>query len=75
MILQKQNRPETRNGSWMRYMGMASQFFISIGVFLAIGWKLDKLFNFSTPFLIWVLPLLIIIASLIKLIKDTSTKK
>jgi hypothetical protein len=59
----------------MRYMGLASQFFISIGIFLAIGWKLDKLFHFSTPLLIWVLPLLIIIASLIKLIKDTSTKK
>ena len=75
MISQKQKKPEANNRSWMRYMGMASQFFISIAIFLAIGWKLDKLFDFSTPFLIWVLPLLIIIASLIKLIKDTSTKK
>jgi len=75
MISQKQNKPENDNRSWMRYVGMATQFFISIAVFLAIGWKLDKFFVFSTPFLIWVLPLLIIIASLIKLIKDTSTKK
>jgi F0F1-type ATP synthase assembly protein I len=75
MISQKQNKPEANNRSWMRYMGLASQFFISIAIFLGIGWKLDKLFDFSTPFLIWVLPLLIIIASLIKLIKDTSTKK
>jgi len=75
MKSQKQIKPDANNRTWMRYMGMASQFFISIGIFLAIGWKLDGLFDFSTPFLIWVLPLLIIIASLIKLIKDTSTKK
>jgi F0F1-type ATP synthase assembly protein I len=75
MVSQKHNKPESNDKSLMRYMGLASQFFISIGIFLAIGWKLDKLFHFSAPFLIWVLPLLIIIASLIKLIKDTSIKK
>jgi len=75
MISQKHNKPEANDRSWMRYIGLASQFFISIGIFLAIGWKLDKLFIFTTPFLIWLLPLLIIIASLIKLIRDTSTKK
>lgn len=75
MTSQKHDKHGANDRSLMRYMGLASQFFISIGIFLAIGWKLDKLFLFTTPFLIWVLPLLIIIASLIKLIKDTSTKK
>lgn len=63
------------NTSLMRYMGLATQFFVTIGVGLWIGSKLDQYFSFNTPVLIWVLPLLIVVSSLIKIIIDTNKKK
>jgi hypothetical protein len=36
---------------------------------------LDKFFSFRTPVLIWVLPLMIVVSSLIKIIIDTNKKK
>lgn len=59
----------------MRYMGLATQFFVTIGVGLWLGSKLDEYFSFGTPVLIWVLPLLIVVSSLIKIIIDTNKKK
>ena len=66
---------EESNTSLMRYMGLATQFFVTIGVGLWVGSKLDKFFSFRTPVLIWVLPLLIVVSSLIKIIIDTNKKK
>ena len=66
---------EGPNSSLMRYMGLATQFFFSIGVGLWVGSKLDQYFSFGKPILIWVLPLLIVVSSLIKIIIDTNKKK
>jgi len=66
---------EGPNSSLMRYMGLATQFFVSIGVGLWLGSKLDQYLSFDTPLLIWVLPLLIVVSSLIKIIFDTNKKK
>jgi hypothetical protein len=71
----KKNKGEGSNTSLMRYMGLATQFFVSIGVGLWVGSKLDKYFSFGVPVLIWVLPLLIVVSSLIKIIIDTNKKK
>lgn len=56
------------------YMGLATQFFISIGVGLWIGSKIDDYFSIQRPLFIWVLPLLIVVSSLIKIIIDTNKK-
>jgi len=66
---------EGSNTSLMRYMGLATQFFVSIGVGVWLGSKLDQYFSFDIPVLIWVLPLLIVVSSLIKIIIDTNKKK
>jgi F0F1-type ATP synthase assembly protein I len=58
-----------------RYMGLATQFFVSIGIGLWVGLKLDDYLSFSTPVFIWILPLLIVVSSLIKIIIDTNKKK
>jgi F0F1-type ATP synthase assembly protein I len=63
------------NSSLMRYMGLATQFFVTIGVGLWIGSKLDQYLSFNTPVLIWILPLIIVVSSLIKIIIDTNKKK
>ncbi len=69
MSLQNKKMP---NSDWMKYAGLASQFFITIAVMLFIGWKIDSYFSIKTPFLIWLLPLLSIVAILIKMIKETN---
>jgi RND superfamily putative drug exporter len=48
---------------------------ISIAVALWLGWKLDGFFSFQSPWLIWILPLLVVVSLLIKIIIDTSKKK
>ena len=69
MSLQNKKAPSP---DWMRYMGLASQFFITIGIMLFIGWKIDDYFALKTPILVWVLPLISIIAILVKMIKETN---
>ena len=70
----KNNHQKESKLSLMRYMGLATQFFISIGVGLWIGAKMDEYFSIQSPLFIWVLPLLIVVSSLIKIIIDTNKK-
>lgn len=56
----------------MKYMGLGAQFFATILIALLLGWKADDFFGLTTPVLIWVLPLLAIVGTLIKIIKETS---
>lgn len=58
----------------MRYMGLATQFFAIIAIALFFGSKIDDFFVFENPWFIWVLPLVVIIFTLLKLILDTSKK-
>jgi hypothetical protein len=60
---------------WMKYLGLGAQFFVSIGLMLALGWKLDQWVGLKTPVFIWVLPLLVIVYMLVKLIIETNKKK
>lgn len=60
--------------SWMKYMGLGMQFFISILLTLLAGWKADEFFNFSGALLIWILPLLAVLFNLIKIVMDTQKK-
>ena len=63
------------NNQLLKYAGMATQFFVAIGLGLYVGKKLDKLFSFTKPILIWVVPLLLIIVSIYKVAKETAPKK
>jgi len=62
------------NRELLKYAGMGMQFLLSIALGIFIGLKSDNWLNFSFPLLVWLLPLLIIIALTIKIIKDTSKK-
>ena len=63
------------NTSLWKYAGLATQFFIAIGLAVFFGLKLDEWLSFQNPLLVWVLPLTIIIAIIFKIVKDTSVKK
>jgi F0F1-type ATP synthase assembly protein I len=73
-IIKKKKDKGQSSVSAMRYLGLASQLFISIGVGLWLGWKLDGFFSFQSPWLIWILPLVIVVSSLIKIIIDTNKR-
>ena len=55
-------------------MSLGGQIFASIVLMLALGWKLDQWLGFKNALLIWMLPLAIIIAILVKLIIETNKK-
>jgi membrane protein DedA with SNARE-associated domain len=66
---------EKPKNSLMQYAGFAAQL---AGVLLAAvfaGKWVDKHTGIGFPILIWLLPLLVLIVLLIKVVKDTSTKK
>ncbi|MEO8568739.1 MAG: hypothetical protein ABI419_06375 [Ginsengibacter sp.] len=63
------------NKQLMRYGGLAMQFFVSIGLALFIGMKADGWIKMSFPLFVWLLPLLIIVAIIYRLIKETSARK
>lgn len=54
---------------------MATQFLVAIAVAVYAGSVLDNALAISKPFSIWLLPLFLITAIIIKIIRDTSTKK
>lgn len=62
------------NASLWQYAGMASQFLVSIGLGVIIGYKLDAWIKTRIPLLIWLLPLLIIIGTIFRMAKDTWKK-
>lgn len=67
--------PGNQNRDLLRYAGLATQMFVVLGVGVFIGIKLDKWLNTGFPILVWTIPLVIIIALIYKLIKETGTKK
>ncbi|HZF65059.1 MAG TPA: AtpZ/AtpI family protein [Chitinophagaceae bacterium] len=59
----------------MRYAGLGMQIFVSLGLAVFIGVKLDKWLKLAIPVFAWVLPLIVLCAMVYKLIKDTSKQK
>jgi hypothetical protein len=53
----------------VKYLGLATQLMVSLGLAVFGGLKLDKWLSFSTP-----LPLLVLVVMIWQIIKDTSKK-
>jgi hypothetical protein len=56
--------------STMRYVGLGSQMMAALLVAVWGGWKLDKIIGWKFPVLLLLLPLLALIVTLWKLIKE-----
>jgi hypothetical protein len=63
------------NNLLWQYAGLASQLMITLLLALYLGDWMDKKLGIAFSLLVWVLPLLVLVATFIKLIKDTSKKK
>ncbi|WP_207492715.1 AtpZ/AtpI family protein [Aridibaculum aurantiacum] len=59
----------------MKYAGLTMQIMVALALAVFAGIKLDEWFEFSTPLLVWLLPLLIVVVMMWQVIKDTSKQK
>jgi len=66
--------PNKGNSDLTKYLGLATQIMVSLGLSVFLGIKLDKWLSFSTPLFVWILPLLVLVGMIWKIIKDTSKK-
>ena len=67
------NEPNNKNLLW-KYAGLATQFLVGIGIAVYAGLKIDEWLKIKMPLAVWVLPLLLIIAVIIKVVKDPAKK-
>ena len=65
---------KTDNSQLWKYAGMVMQFFVSIGIAVFLGLKIDQWLKFKMPVAAWILPLLVIIGIIIKVFRDTARK-
>lgn len=59
----------------MRYASLGTQIFVSLGLAVFVGYKIDDWLNVPLPLLVWTLPLVVLSMMIYKLIKDTSKRK
>jgi len=59
----------------MQYLSFAWQLIAGIAIFVYLGMQVDKWMNTKTPLMVWIFPLLVIIAMMIKVIRDTTNRK
>ncbi len=70
-MLQSGNK---KNNQLMQYAAMGTQLTVALLLSVWLGMKLDKWLKFIIPIFVWALPLVIIIAFIVKLIRDTFRK-
>jgi uncharacterized membrane protein len=72
-MYQKQKHNKT-NSELMRYAGLGSQIFVSLGIAVFAGYKADQWMKVPIPLLVWILPLVVVCMIIYKLIKETSKR-
>jgi len=58
----------------MKYAGLGMQIFVSLGLAVFAGYKIDKWINMRFPVFVWVLPLIVLFLMIFKLIRETSKR-
>ena len=66
---QSQNK---NNKDLLRYASLGTQIFAALAIAVFVGLKIDKWLKPPIPLLIWLLPLLALLAIFYKVIKETS---
>jgi hypothetical protein len=65
---------QTSTSDLMRYAGLGAQIFVSLGLAVFVGYKLDRWMKLSIPVFVWLLPFVVLCMMIYKLIKETSKK-
>jgi len=58
-----------------RYAGLTMQLFVAIGIAVFTGYKIDGWLKWGIPLLVWLLPVIVITGIIIKIFRDTASKK
>ena len=66
--------PANDNQIVYKYLGLTTQIMVALIIGVYIGYKIDHWLSFSAPVFVLLIPLLIIIAIIWQIIKDTSKK-
>ena len=66
--------PKGNRDLW-KYAGLGTQIFVALGLMVFFGIKLDEWLGLSFPVSTILLPLMVIVAMLYKLLKDTNARK
>ena len=72
--MQKQQKSGS-SSDLMRYAGLGAQIFVSLGIAVYIGLKLDKWLHLKFPLLVCLLPFIVLVVMIYNLVKQTSKKK
>lgn len=76
MFLMTDNDKKISNKKLLfQYAGMGAQIMAGLIIAVAVGYWIDGKVKFSFPVFIWLLPLITIIAMILKTVKDTSKKQ
>ena len=75
MTDEQPDKKKVDNTLLWKYASFATQLTVALAVSVYAGIKLDSLFKFKNPVIVWVLPLLVIVVLIYKVIKDTAPKK
>ena len=67
----KEKQPQNNN-ILLRYAGMGVQMLAGLGIAAFAGLYADRWINLHFALFVWLLPLIVLIAILVKAVKDTS---
>jgi len=54
---------------------MGTQIFVSLGLAVFVGLKVDKWLKISAPLLVLILPVIVLVGIIYKIVKETSKQK
>lgn len=73
-MFNQQQKPNKSKSDLMRYAGLGMQLFVSLGLAVFAGYKVDKWVGMKFPVFVWALPLIVLFLMIYKLIKETSKR-
>jgi len=68
------NKKESNNTLLYQYLGLTAQLLAALALAAYAGFWADRWMKPGIPVLVWLLPLLVIIATIVKAVKETSEK-
>jgi hypothetical protein len=71
----QKSSPTQNKNLLLKYAGLTMQIMVGLALAVFAGYKIDSWLKFKTPLFAWVLPLIVIIAMIWQVIRDTSKKK
>ena len=73
-MFNQQQKPNKSKSDLMRYAGLGMQLFVSLGLAVFAGYKVDRWIGMKFPVMVWALPLVVLFLIIYKLIKETSKR-